>query len=143
MNKTKHYQGACLCGAVRYEFSEFTPVMGHCHCSMCRQFSGAAFSTFAAVPRAAFHWLSGEADLKAYVADNGTTRQFCQHCGSSMTFASPKEQEDVIEIALGTLQTPLDSVFPDAHIYYDNKVNWFTPNDTLPKFPQYRDGEPL
>lgn len=143
MNERNKYQGSCLCGAITYECSAFLSEMGHCHCSMCRQFSGAAFSTFAAVQRKHFHWRSGEADLKAFVAPNGTTRSFCQHCGSSMTFASPKEQEDVVEIALGTLKTTLDSVLPDAHIYYNDKVDWFTPVDNLHKHPIYRDGKPL
>ena len=143
MNEDKKYQGSCLCGAIKYALNEFSSEIGHCHCTMCRKFSGAAFSTFAAVPRQSFRWLSGEQDLKSYVADNKSTRQFCRHCGSSMTFASPKEQDDVIEIALGTLHTPLDDILPNAHIYYHYKADWYTPKDALNKHPEYRDSKPL
>jgi len=36
------YRGQCLCGAVKYAVDAIGPRMAHCHCSMCRQFHGAA-----------------------------------------------------------------------------------------------------
>lgn len=127
------YSGQCLCGAVKYEVDEFSPRMGHCHCSMCRKFHGAAFATYGETKAADFRWLQGEGDLQAYTADNGTTRQFCRHCGSSMTFSSKNYPDDVVEIALGTLDSNLD-MSPDAHIYVDSKASWSEIHDDLPQY---------
>ena len=125
------YQGSCLCGAVRYRVRRFTPHMAHCHCSMCRKFHGAAFATFGEALSDDFEWISGRSALKAYRADNGTTRRFCSHCGSSMAFESSRADGSVVEIALGTLDTPLGQR-PDANIFVASKAEWYTISDDLP-----------
>ncbi|WP_028450474.1 GFA family protein [Chitinibacter tainanensis] len=123
------HRGSCLCGSVRYAAGEFAPKMAHCHCSMCRKFHGAAFATFGSTR--AFRWLSGEAQLASFTAANGTVRQFCQQCGSSLTFQSPATPAGVVEIALGTLDTPL-AQRPDAHIWVGSGADWYSPTAELP-----------
>lgn len=126
------YLGQCLCGVIQYKVDRFKRHPSHCHCSMCRKFHGSAFATFAVVDANDFHWLSGEDYLKGFTASNGTTRQFCQECGSSMTFASPDSIGEVVEISLGTLTTDLDeSDFPNVHIYTGSKANWVELCDAL------------
>ncbi len=132
------YHGSCLCGAVKFEIDAFLPQAAHCHCSMCRKFHGAAFATIAGVPRSGFRWVAGETALKAYTAINGTTRTFCRHCGSSLTFSSPNASPEVIEIALGTLDGDVP-VKPDAHIFVGSGTNWTTLCDGLPQFEAGRD----
>jgi hypothetical protein len=131
------YQGGCLCGQIRYAISQFEPKMAHCHCSMCRKFHGAAFASFGSVRRENFRWLQGEAELVAYQAPNGTVRRFCKQCGSSLTFADSAEAVDLIEIALGSLDTPLTQQ-PDAHIYVGSKANWSVIADGLPQYLEGR-----
>lgn len=131
------YKGGCLCGAVRYEVDEFSPRMAHCHCSMCRKFHGAAFATYGEAKLPDFRWLEGEEDLQAYEADNGTTRRFCRHCGSSMAFVSKNYPEEIVEIALGTLDSYLE-MSPDAHIYVDSKASWTEIHDSLPQYTEDR-----
>lgn len=138
----KTYVGGCLCGGVRYVATSIHPNMAHCHCSMCRKFHGAVFATFASVPEADFTWVQGEALLSTYHAPNGTKRQFCSHCGSSLTFA-PSHKTGFVEVALGTLETPLDEVLPDAHIYVDSKANWSVICDGLPQFSEGRSSKRL
>lgn len=135
---TKTYQGGCLCGAVRYTAQSISPNMAHCHCSMCRKFHGAAFATFAAVPKEHFNWLQGESSLSTYQAPNGTQRQFCCQCGSSLTFAPAHDTGEFVEVTLGTLDTPLDTIVPDAHIYVGSKANWSVLCDGLPQFSEGR-----
>lgn len=132
------HTGQCLCGGICYEATEFEPAMAHCHCSMCRKFHGAAFATYGSVKRVNFRWVQGEALLAAYTAPNGTVRQFCRVCGSSLTFASPLADGDDVEIALGTLDTPLTTQKPDAHIYVAYKADWSIPCDGLPQYPEGR-----
>jgi hypothetical protein len=133
----KMYKGSCLCGAVKYEVDKIKSQMGHCHCSMCRKFHGAAFSTLGEADVKDFRWIAGEDQLKHYVATNGSVRQFCQNCGSSMTFAVSKESSDLIEFSLGTLDSDLD-VLPDAHVYTGSKANWVDICDDLPRYNKGR-----
>lgn len=135
---TESYKGQCLCGSVVYEVDKIEPKMGHCHCSMCRKFHGAAFATFGEAKPENFRWLSGENSLVDYVAENGTTRQFCKKCGSSMTFSPRHNPEGLVEFALGTLDSEI-GLQADAHIYIASKVSWCTVNDDLPQFEAGRD----
>ncbi|AMC34287.1 GFA family protein [Janthinobacterium sp. B9-8] len=129
----KPYKGQCLCGMIQYEADEIGPRMAHCHCTMCRKFHGAAFSTFAEAKKSAFRWLTGEASLKTYLASNGTQRQFCEHCGSSLVFISSNDQGEWIEFALGTLDSDID-IKPDAHVFTQFKAPWHEIKDSLPQF---------
>jgi len=123
---------------VKFEVDEFLPQAAHCHCSMCRKFHGAAFATFAGVSRSKFRWVEGVHALKGYTANNGTTRTFCSHCGSSLMFASPHGSEEVVEIALGTLDGAIP-VKPDAHIFVGSGANWTESCDGLPQYEEGRD----
>lgn len=137
-NAVLPHQGSCLCGKVAFSVNEFEPLVGHCHCTMCRKFHGAAFSTFVEVKLEHLTWLTGESELRSYQAENGTVRQFCQHCGSSLVFISSfNQQAKTVEMALACFDTELP-VNPDAHIYLASKVSWYSPNDDLAKFQQYR-----
>lgn len=132
------YHGSCLCGLVRFTVDEFLPQVAHCHCSMCRKFHGAAYATIAGVPRSGFRWVEGENALKAYTAENGTTRTFCSNCGSSLMFSSPRAPEEVVEIALGAMDGSVP-VEPNAHIFVGSSANWTVLGDELPRYVTGRD----
>ena len=136
------YTGSCLCAAVKYRVDRIEPFMGHCHCTMCRKFHGAAFATYGVVLQQNFHWLSGEDHLQQYKAHNGSVRQFCRNCGSSLTFTPASSDGEFIEFALGSLDSPIAEQ-PDAHIFYEFKANWHEPNDDLPRYAQARVTEEL
>jgi len=136
------YKGSCLCGSIRFEADQFRPLNGHCHCRMCRKFHGAAHSTYAEVAAEDFRWTAGEEWLKDYVADNGTTRQFCASCGSSLTFRAAGVTDGSVEIALGCFDDDVP-IRPDAHIFVDFAANWVTPADELPQYAEGRDSKQL
>ena len=131
------YKGQCLCGAVKYEVDAIGQRMGHCHCSMCRKFHGAAFATFGEARRESFRWLEGEQLLSSYQAPNGTVRRFCSSCGSSMTFAPSNDSGELIEFTLGTL-VDQPELTPDAHIFIGSKASWYKISDDLPQFEEGR-----
>ena len=135
--KTNSYSGQCLCGSIKYEMDEIEPRMGHCHCSMCRKFHGAAFATLGEAKADKFRWIEGEELLANYQANNGTVRRFCKICGSSMTFAPANDTGELIEFSLGTLDSEIE-LQPDAHIYIGSKANWFEVCDDLPQFEKGR-----
>ncbi len=138
MTKTDHpYQGQCLCGKIKYQVDAIEPKMGHCHCRMCRKFHGAAFATYGEARQENFHWLEGEALLSSFKADNGTVRQFCRNCGSSLTFAGDDGVQQVVEFALGTLDSEIDQL-PDVHIFTDYRASWYDISDELPKYKDDR-----
>lgn len=130
-------KGSCLCGAVRYEVKTIEPKMGHCHCSMCRKFHGAAFATYGEALSQNFQWVSGQDKLQSYTANNGTVREFCGVCGSSLTFAPSGDAGDVVEFAVATLDEAINHR-PDAHIFTAYKASWFDINDDLPQYDEGR-----
>ena len=130
--------GSCLCGTIKYQVTNLNPKMGHCHCSMCRKFHGAAFATFGEVAIEDFRWLTGESALKVFIAANGTVRKFCGQCGASLIFKSKNDQGTTVEFTLGPLDSDI-SQHPDSHIFVGSKANWFEISDDLPQFNQGRD----
>jgi len=136
------YRGSCLCGKIRFEVDKFAPHTGNCHCSMCRKFHGAAYATIAEARADDFRWISGQDLLKAYTASNDTTRSFCLNCGSSLTFASPTANPELVEIALGCFDDEVP-IRPDAHIFVSSGAKWATPADDLPQYEAGRDSHRL
>ncbi len=134
------YKGQCLCGSIKYEVDEIEAEMGHCHCVMCRKFSGSAFTTYGEAKVDRFHWLQGKELLKTYRAPNGTKRQFCENCGSSLIYAPSNDSGELIDFSLGTLDSDVE-LKPDAHIYTNYRVSWHEITDDLPQFAEGRDGE--
>lgn len=122
-----------MCGSIKYEVDEIDPQMGHCHCTMCRKFHGAAFSTLGEAKSEKFRWIEGEALLVSYRAENGTVRRFCKVCGSSMTFAAADDTGRLIEFSLGTLDSKI-ALRPDAHIHVGSKANWLEIHDDLAQY---------
>ena len=123
-------QGGCLCGAIRYEVEGPLTDISHCHCSMCRRFHGAAFSTYAKADTAKFRWLKGQELLVAYETTPGIGWAFCRVCGSSLGIPSDGK---LASITLGTLDTD-PGVRPGYHMFTGSKAPWYEITDTLPQF---------
>jgi hypothetical protein len=100
---------------------------------MCRKFHGSAFATFGEAKRENFKWVEGEEHLQSYTADNGTIRKFCPTCGSSLIFQDSIESTELVEFALGTLDSDIE-LKPDVHIFVSSKANWLDIEDDLPQF---------
>lgn len=134
------HRGSCLCRGVVFDVDEFGGAAGHCHCSMCRKFHGAAYATLVGVQRNAFHWVAGQALVRSFEAPNGTVRSFCRVCGSSLFFASPEASPDLVEIALGLFEADVP-VEADAHIFRGSAAGWVKICDGLPQYLEGRRSE--
>ena len=134
------YKGQCLCGSIKYEIDDIEAKIGHCHCSMCRKFHGAAFATYGEAKTDNFHWLQGEELLKTYLAPNGTRRLFCEICGSSMVFVPSNDTGELIEFSMGTLDSEI-GLKPNAHIFTKFGAGWYNIFDDLPQFTEGRKSE--
>lgn len=101
--------GSCLCGAVRITIADVAPVneVGTeiCHCTDCRQFTGALAPTFVMAERANIT-IGGEENVKSYATTvkSGTTlaRHWCALCGSSLYDSSSQEGRTTLTIHAGT-----------------------------------------
>jgi hypothetical protein len=131
---TSGVRGSCLCGGVRYEVDpEALGRVVHCHCSMCRKATGAAFRTRVAVRARGFRWLAGEALVSRYASSPPEERTFCRVCGSTLpTFFLDRDE---IGLPLGTLDDD-PGVRPSAHVWVDSKAPWWTIEDALPQYSE-------
>ena len=129
-------RGSCLCGAVSYQVSGPFAEIGHCHCSMCRKSSGAAFVTWGLFDPGQFRWTSGESGLRAYDSSPGRQRLSCAGCGSLLAGA---HEGAVGEVALGSLDDD-PGARPTVHIFVGSRACWHDITDDLPRFERWPPG---
>jgi hypothetical protein len=132
------WTGGCLCGAIRYRATADPIRAVNCHCSMCRQESGAAFLTHVHFPIDTFTWTKGEP--KRYRSSPDAERGFCDRCGSSLTMYE-SVLDDRVQVTLGSLDRP-EAVRPDDHVWTDSQLSWLQIEDDLPRFPRISSAVP-
>jgi hypothetical protein len=130
---TDVFTGRCLCGAVSYQCG--APVMPpcFCHCESCRRASGSHVVAWATVARETF-LISGS--LRTYASSPPVLRQFCEQCGTPMTYWNEGSPE-TIDITIATLDTP-EALEPVDHIWMEDAVSWDEPNDGRPQYGRSR-----
>ena len=126
----KRFEGQCLCGTVRFGFTEPVGGSAHCHCSMCRQAHGAAFVTWIVTFNANFEILRGAEELTWYESSEEAKRGFCRVCGSTMFFRSTL-CEDETHVTTANLDTDQPVIQPDAHCFINEQVSWVEILDDL------------
>ena len=124
--------GACLCGAIRYEID--LPTLGsvHCHCTMCRRWNGAGYTTWCAVAKDHLRILSGKEELVRYQSSDHAGRFFCSVCGSSL-FGDSSRTPDTMYIVMGPLLGEIDSA-PLGHQCIESKAAYISIGDDLPQW---------
>lgn len=120
------YQGSCLCGAIRFVLDTEPRAVTHCHCRMCQKQHGAAFATYASVPRAQLRYLAGARQLTAYPSSPGIVRRFCGVCGSSIEWSGSPQYPDWVSVAVAALDTPFH---PRSirQVHVDARACWLEP----------------
>jgi hypothetical protein len=118
--------GSCNCGKVRYQVEGAPKRIGLCHCTDCRQESGAAFTYYAIWQTAAFKTTGETADHRG--------RRFCPTCGSRV-FAY---DADEAEIKLGTLQDAPTGLKPTYELWIKRREPWLQPVEGAEQFVQDR-----
>lgn len=125
-------KGHCECGRIRYEVNGNIEDFSHCHCSQCRRLHGAAFATFAAVPRDRFRYVSGISDLKVYASSEFNDRVFCAECGSNI-LVDARQDPEFLYICMGTIDGDPDCP-RGYHAYVGSKAAWYEITDGLEQF---------
>ncbi len=134
-------QGKCYCGGVQFELTFPNEFCSHCHCEDCRQAHGAAFVTWTGLPKSQFRFIAGEDKLKKYESrietHQGIRWGFCSDCGTSLLYDCD-QAPDKIYITVANLTGKLDRE-PDSHVSFEEKVNWLSVQDSLPKYREKTD----
>jgi ketosteroid isomerase-like protein len=131
-------EGGCLCGAVRYRVHGRPFAETHCHCTLCRRVSGAAFVTWASFERSGFELIGEPGELRA---TDKALRRFCTRCGTPLTFQFDA-QPDRIDVTVASLDHP-EGIAPRDHIYASTRLPWAALADGLPAFAEGRASSPV
>ena len=143
--------GSCLCGSIEYrvDVNTISSKQAHCHCIDCRKHCGSAFSTYCETSNLEFiisgtsaandcmddnsNTLSCNNLLKSYTSpQNGSIRQFCIICGSSLTYQSLLQQQQqkdertkkhTIEFAMSTLDLETTTSNNNNNSSNDENIN--------------------
>jgi hypothetical protein len=122
--------GACLCGRIAFDVNE-PEVMGACHCTRCRRWTGSGGSTVVVVPAKNFKVTKGQDQLKQYHEEGFADRFFCATCGSGI-YADGGEK---LYVSAGVLQdVKMKTAF---HIQVAYKEPWDEIAGTAPQFPEW------
>jgi hypothetical protein len=126
------HTGGCLCGGVRYRIRGALRGVIACHCSQCRRTSG-HYAAMTSAPSANIV-LTASDRLTWYQSSDTAKRGFCNACGANLFWQ--QAGRDDISITAGTLDTPTHLAI-EEHIFVDDKSDYYTLNDDLPKKAQW------
>ena len=126
-------KGSCLCGEISYRLDSKILNVVNCHCDFCRSHSGAAFSTYAALPHASLQITRGEESLASFEAGEGK-KHFCRICGTPI-FNLNKKYPGACMIYLGTLQGAKD-IRPRVNVWCENQWEWVGSLSSIRSLPQ-------
>jgi hypothetical protein len=128
--------GGCLCGRVRFEVDEVI-ALTHCHCTICRKLSGAAFATYAHVAPTKFRLIAGESAIGQYESTPGSYRRFCRFCGAAVPGMAA--YLTTVSVPAGLLDDD-PGVRPVLHTFVDSKAPWWEIDDGLKQYARWVPG---
>jgi len=140
---TKHLEGGCACGAVRYRL-ESAPMFVHCcHCRDCQRQTGSAFVLNALIESARVAALQGEVVRSAMPTDSGRPHGIdrCKACGTAV-WSEYGGLSALRFVRVGTLDEP-SALTPDVHIYVRSKLPWVELPAGVPAFEGYYSAKTL
>ena len=125
--------GRCLCGDIEFSAQLPSKWVAHCHCTMCRRSSGAAFVTWVGLEEARAEIRDPAGLLRWYESSPRAERGFCGRCGSTLFFRSARWAGE-LHVTLSNFDGPVDRS-PQAHVFWDTHVDWLRldPADGLPR----------
>lgn len=129
-------KGGCACGGIQFQIDRVRSLT-HCHCTICRKLTGAAFASYAHVERDDFRLISGLDLMVRYESAPSSFRNFCRRCGSLVPGHAPYLK--TISVPAGLLDDD-PGVRPKLHVFTASKAAWHCINDDLPKYPRWVPG---
>ncbi len=116
--------GACHCGAIRYEAEVDPATVAICHCTDCQTLSGSAFRTVVPAPKAGFRLLAGVPKVYVKTAESGNKRvqAFCAGCGTPI-YSSAVSDPQAYSIRLGTARQRAQ-LRPKVEVFRKSALDW-------------------
>lgn len=123
-------RGSCLCGNITMHINLpnlFSKPTGHiCHCSNCRQSSGATHLNILTVPTTALTYTNTDDSLKTYLdtntgSGNTVARSFCSNCGSTIGCLPVLSEPRLSMVAMGLFPRIPE---PEFEVFVGQRVSW-------------------
>lgn len=130
--------GRCMCGSVSYELLSEPFDCGWCHCRTCQLNSGAPAMVFASVPAGDLVWTKGGEKVRSVTSSSFGHREFCGECGTPFLM-KVDHQPETVDFSVATLDRP-EVIDPGFHIFWQSRIAWFDPGDSLPRHDRFRPG---
>ena len=128
MSETIH--GACLCGKIAFDVLE-PEVLGTCHCTRCRRWTGGAGSTVVIAGAKSFKVTKGQDQMKQYHEEKFADRYFCSNCGSGIY----ADGGDKVYVSAGCLRDV--KLKPAFHCQVAYKEPWDEIGGSAPQFAEW------
>jgi hypothetical protein len=128
----KEYNGACMCGDVKFKVSGDPAAAGYCHCEICRKWHSAPINAWAVWRNENFEVTQGEEYIDSYRVSEQSLRHWCKNCGSGLY--NKKDVPFTVVYAI-TLENSDFKHEPAMHLYYSER--FMDINDNLPKFKDF------
>ena len=145
----KTYQGACQCGAIKYEASAEPLMIYACHCTICQTQSGSAFGLAAAFASDAIAWSGIEPQHFERPGHGRKCRcYFCPRCGTRLYHQWFTDEGDYpfVSIKPGTLDDT-SWIRPGCHVWTQHAQPWvrfaedevvFAQQSSLDEMPKFK-----
>ncbi|MDB5672231.1 MAG: hypothetical protein JWO25_3190 [Alphaproteobacteria bacterium] len=91
---------------------------------------------FASVPAGHLIFTEGAEKVKGFDSSHFGHRAFCGECGTPFTM-EVNHQPETVDFSVATLDEP-DRIAPGFHIFWDSRIAWFDPGDSLPRHERFR-----
>jgi hypothetical protein len=122
--------GKCCCGNVEWQAELPPAIVLNCHCNMCRELSGADYSSWVVLPAAQFSLKSGVDNITSYQATENFSRSFCASCGSTITCVNNAKFPDHIYVARGNITDEVELPV-QLQVYTEDKAAWIDINPDI------------
>jgi ribosomal protein S18 acetylase RimI-like enzyme len=121
---------------VRYRVNGDLGLVGHCHCSRCRKWHGAAFSTNAELRAAQLEVECGAEELAEFRSSPLRARVFCRSCGGKL-WIRRLDTPDALALCIAALDSDA-GVRPARRVFCADAARWHVGvRDELPRFAVY------
>lgn len=133
-------EGACTCGALRYQMTSRPMFVHCCHCRWCQRETGASFALNALIEADRVVLLNGTAEIIHTPSNSGKGQKIarCPYCHVALWSNYAGAGEAIRFVRVGTLKNP-DSLPPDIHIFTSSKQPWVVLPPGTPAVAEYYD----
>lgn len=116
-------EGRCACGRVRLEIDVPAVWAWHDHAESTRRASGGAYATYVGSWKSRFRILEGEEHIARWKDEKtGTTRSFCQTCGTPLMYERPRSPK-MVNIPRGIFESRTGRE-PRYHMNLPQMADW-------------------